>query len=100
MTREEIRERAEKLMAEEDIARYDDDNEIGVVERHLLALARATLEEAARVVCGDCADGVQLLPQTAEWEYGHPDYDGYRYDCAAAPIYDLIAALDKEDDHE
>ena len=57
---------------------------------------RATLQEAARAVCGDCGAGVQLLPQTAEWEYGHPDGEGYRYDCAAAPIHDLIAALEVE----
>lgn len=61
----------------------------------LVNFHRATLQEAARAVCGDCGAGVQLLPQTAEWEWGHPDDDGYRYDCAAAPIHDLIAALEE-----
>lgn len=63
--------------------------------REVIEARREALQEAARAVCGDCGAGVQLLPQTAEWEYGHPDGEGYRYDCAAAPIHDLIAALEE-----
>ena len=95
MTRQEIEERARNLMSEEDIARYDDDNEVWVVERHLTALALATLEEAARAVCFDCRHGVVLHAnkegRMAHWI--HEDEEGDPCPCYSAEIHDLIAAL-------
>lgn len=95
MTREEIEKLAKQIVNDvEGVNSYE--RSYGYVTEDLVALVRATLQEAARAVCGDCAAGVQVLPQTAEWEYGHPDDDGYRYDCAAAPIHDLIAKLEEK----
>lgn len=101
MTREEISDRAARLtMAVTMNLTGSAADMIGAATDKMVDFYRATLNEAARAVCPDCAAGVRLLPQTAEWEYAHPDDDDYRYDCAACSIHDLIAALDKEASHE
>lgn len=99
MTRDEISEQAARLataMMLKQLSRSGANDVIETATDKMVDFYRATLNEAARAVCPDCAAGVRLLPQTAEWEYAHPDDDDYRYDCAACSIHDLIAALDKE----
>jgi len=101
VTRKEISERAALLtMAVTLKLTGSGADMIEAATDEMVKFYHTTLQEAARAVCGDCAAGVQALPQTAEWEYGHPDGDGYRYryDCAAAQIHGLIAELDKEAD--
>lgn len=74
-----------------------------------VAIRRATLQEAARAVCVNCARGDVPTPterfifgdSVTRWRHspsitksGEPDY------CQADEIYDLIAELDKDGDHE
>lgn len=93
MTREEIINRVDALLDVIEgcgpaVTQYN-------VRLHFTSAVRATLEEAARAVCADCAAGVPLLTPITGWTWAHPDDDYYRYDCAACRIHDLIAALEK-----
>lgn len=59
---------------------------------------RATLQEAARVVCERCAVETPALGDDGSYWHSPGNY-GSTW-CDASPIYDLIAALDKEGEHE
>lgn len=68
-------------------------------ESLVVRLVRATLEEAARAVCPDCA--LTLAEQeNVAFYWVHTDRSADPWSskvCSAAPIHDLIAALDSED---
>lgn len=88
MTREEIREEAEgivrtacNLQRNASLQAAND-----AVEAKVAALARATLEEAARAVCSKCARNENI----ADDGLHEPSLE----ECDAVRVRDLIAALD------
>ena len=102
MTREEIRERADRLCSELSTLsdHYPDAMSVARLksERHFTSIVRATLEEAARAVCPDCSVGVPVHQDPSLSRRVHFDATGDDHSCVASEIHDLIAALDKPTD--
>lgn len=91
MTREEIKTLARDLNYNVRFGGGDINGDAIQIENVLVALVRATLEEAARAVCSKCAEG----------PLSRFDYDGWYHEtprgaecCNAPEIHDLIAALE------
>jgi len=63
---------------------------------------RDTLQEAVRAVCPDCRHEVALeaFKKNEKTYWSHQSEKGDTARCDAGPIHGLIAALDKEGDHE
>lgn len=89
MTRQEIRERAERLDQEYDITPMHDT--VNMIERRLIDFRRATLEEAARGVESAQPRVVADLIERYGLELG---WSSMRAECLRV-IRELIAALDK-----
>lgn len=102
MTREEIIEKAEALVYDLRSGGRGQNGDEYQAEQAMLALARATLEEAARAACVGCDSTDKLFNDGVAWMHRDesPSYDGPYYRCMATKIHDLIAALDKEGDRE
>ena len=94
MTREEIRERAVQIGDDVEITSTHEEWN-ATVEMHIAKIVRATLEEAARAVCERCETDAPAYDPECGWWY-HTDLIG----CDATPIHGLLAAMDKEGEHE
>lgn len=93
MTREEIEKLAKQIVDDvEGVNSYE--RSYGYVTEDLVALVRATLQEAARAVCVDCDEDYAITcDELGRWV--HHNDDG-SCPCEAGPIRDLIAALEVE----
>ncbi len=92
MTREEIEKLAKQIVNDvEGVNSYE--RSYGYVTEDLVALVRATLQEAARAVCKRCA---QEFPERDDQsaDYWHPPSSYGSILCDASGIHDLIAALE------
>lgn len=105
MKREEIRQDAEGIVRtacnlQRNVGLSDAN---AAVEAKLIALVRATLEEAARAVCpAYCAAGEKVYQILGTNRWWHVSFSRERSEipCDASPVHDLIAAMDKEASHE
>jgi len=101
VTRKEIEKLAKQIVNDvEGVNSYE--RSYGYVTEDLVALVRATLQEAARAVCPDCRNEVALeaFKKNEKTYWGHQSEKGDTARCDATPIHGLIAELDKEADRE
>lgn len=99
MTREEISERAALLTMAVTLRLTGSGSDmIEAATDEMVKFYRATLQDAARAVCSDCRNDVDLgvFNDCGKTHWSHASEKGDTARCEAGPIHDLIAALDKE----
>ena len=96
MTREEIEKLAKQIVNDvEGVNSYE--RSYGYVTEDLVALVRATLQEAARAVCPMCRERYEVGKDDGGL-WVHDPFNGPEAvysECKAPKIYDLIAALEE-----